>query len=151
MNVKMITLIMLAAAPLPAEEMLIDLPTALRLADRQNSALALQVERLNRADLDVDAALYQWTPTLRLCQGDAWQDGALQNPTAPVTNAGRTARYTAFRPGAMRSGWPAPPGPSAPAVRAICRTGASSARRTMSMPTLWSALPGSSRSSTLPA
>ena len=56
MNVKMITLIMLAAAPLPAEEMLIDLPTALRLADRQNSALALQVERLNRADLEVDAA-----------------------------------------------------------------------------------------------
>ena len=46
MNVKMITLIMIAAAPLSAEDMLIDLPTALRLADRQNSALALQVEQL---------------------------------------------------------------------------------------------------------
>ena len=110
MNVKMITLIMLAAAPLPAEEMLIDLPTALRLADRQNSALALQVERLNRADLEVDAAWYQWIPTLRFGQGYAWQDGALQDTRGDVTIVERNARYTGFGAGAIGSGLPARPG-----------------------------------------
>ena len=107
---KMLTLIMIAAVPLSAEDMLIDLPTALRLADRQNSALALQVEQLNRADLEVDAAWYQWIPTLRFGQGYAWQDGALQNTSGTVTNVERNAHYTGFGAGAIGSGLPTRPG-----------------------------------------
>ncbi len=110
MNVKMITLIMIAAAPLSAEEMVIDLPTVLLLADRQNSALALQVEQLNRADLEVDAAWYQWIPTLRVGHGYAWQDGALQSTNGTVANIERNARYTGFGAGAIGSGLPARPG-----------------------------------------
>jgi outer membrane protein TolC len=106
----MTILLLISALPLSAEEMLIDLPATLRLADQRNTELALQVEKLNHAELDVDAAVYQWIPTLRLGHSYAWQDGALQNTNGTVANVERNARYTGLGAGAVGAGLTSRPG-----------------------------------------
>ncbi len=105
-------LMLLAVWPLAAqaETLKIDLPAALRLAEGQNSVLALQLEKLKHADVEVDVAKHQWIPTLRLGTGYTWQDGALQDTTGAVSNVERNAQYTGVGTGAVGSGLPARPG-----------------------------------------
>ena len=62
---KALPLSLLAAALVAhAEPLTIDLPTALRLADEQNTELAIQLQEVAMAELDREAAWYQWVPTL---------------------------------------------------------------------------------------
>ncbi|VGO11663.1 hypothetical protein PDESU_00208 [Pontiella desulfatans] len=87
------SLILACSAAAYAETLLIDLPTALRLADEKNTELAIEVQRVARAELDQSAAWYQWIPTLRIGAGYAWQDGAVQETSGNVMDVERNARY----------------------------------------------------------
>jgi outer membrane protein TolC len=81
------------AASTLGEILTIDLPTALKLADEQNTELAIQVQRVTQAELDKSAAWYQWVPTLRIGAGYSYQDGAMQETAGDVIDVERNSRY----------------------------------------------------------
>jgi outer membrane protein TolC len=110
MNKCILSLLLVSVAMAQAEQMVIDLPAALRLAGVQHSVLAIQLEKLKRAELDVDAAWNQWIPTLRLGAGYTWQDGPLQNTDGTVSDYERNARYAGMGAGANGSALPTRPG-----------------------------------------
>jgi outer membrane protein TolC len=87
------SLILVLSTAAYAETMLIDLPTALRLADEKNTELAIEVQQVALAELDKSAAWYQWIPTVRIGAGYAYQDGALQETKGDVSNVERNSRY----------------------------------------------------------
>lgn len=76
---------------LPAEVMRIDLTSALRLANEQNTDLAVQLERVRRAELNQNMAWYQWLPTVRAGFGGTDQDGLLQNTNGVAEAVDRKA------------------------------------------------------------
>jgi outer membrane protein TolC len=106
-------LFLAAVSTAHSERLLIDLPTALRLADEKNTDLAIQVEKVARAELDKSAAWYQWVPTLRIGASYGWQNGALQETDGSIIDVERNSRYAGMGAGAYGAGMPARPGLSA--------------------------------------
>ena len=84
MKKSLFSLILILATAAHAEPLLIDLPTALRLADEKNTDLAIQIQRVTQAELDKSAAWYQWVPTLRIGASYGWQNGALQETDGTI-------------------------------------------------------------------
>lgn len=78
------------------EPLTIDLPSALKLADEQNTVLAIHVQQVTQAELGKSAAWYQWVPTLRVGAGYSYQDGALQETSGNVLDVERNSRYVGF-------------------------------------------------------
>ncbi len=113
MKTRLFFLLAAAASAASAEPMLIDLPTALRLANEKNTDLAIQVQRTTRAELDKAAAWYQWVPTLRIGASYGWQDGPLQETGGNVADVERNSRYAGLGAGAYGAGMPLRPGLSA--------------------------------------
>jgi outer membrane protein TolC len=74
-----------------AEVMQIDLTSALRLANEQNTELAIQLERVKQAEIGQNVAWYQWLPTVRAGFASADQDGLLQNTNGSVIDVDRKA------------------------------------------------------------
>ena len=87
---------MVFAQSVRSEVMKIDLTSALRLADEQNTELAIQLERVKQAELDQNMAWYQWLPTVRAGYSSSNQDGALQNTTGSVFDIERKANARGF-------------------------------------------------------
>lgn len=106
-------LVLILAAAAHAQPQPIDLPTALRLADEQNTDLAIQIQQTTRAELDKAAAWYQWVPTLRVGASYGWQDGPLQETGGNVADVERNSRYAGLGAGAYGAGLPVRPGLSA--------------------------------------
>jgi len=96
-----------SAFAIQAEELVIDLPSALMLADERNTELAIQLQRVEHAALEQSAAWYQWIPTLRLGASYAWQDGALQETSGSIMDVERNSRYAGLGAGAVGAGLPA--------------------------------------------
>jgi outer membrane protein TolC len=103
-------LILTTAAAACAQPFVIDLPTALRLADEKNTDLAIQVQKVAQAELDKSAAWYQWVPTLRVGASYGWQNGPLQETGGNVIDAERNSRYAGLGAGAYGAGMPVRPG-----------------------------------------
>ncbi len=95
---------------LTAEVMQIDLTSALRLANEQNTDLAMQLERVKRVEIRQNLAWYRWLPTVR--GGFSWasQDGLLQNTNGSVENVDREASARGFGLPAVGSGLAPTPG-----------------------------------------
>ena len=106
----LLSLILATAAATHAEPLLIDLPTALRLADEKNTDLAIQVQKVTLAELDRSAAWYQWIPTLRVGASYGWQNGALQETDGNIIDVERNSRYAGMGAGAYGAGMPIRPG-----------------------------------------
>ena len=104
------SLILVLTAAAHAEPLLIDLPTALRLADEKNTDLAIQIQRVAQAELDKSAAWYQWVPTLRVGASYGWQNGALQETDGTIIDAERNSRYAGLGAGTYGAGMPSRPG-----------------------------------------
>jgi len=105
-----LALLLASAFAIHAEELVIDLPSALRLADERNTELAIQLQRVEHAALEESAAWYQWIPTLRLGASYSWQNGALQETSGDVMDVERNSRYEGLGAGVVGSGLPARPG-----------------------------------------
>jgi outer membrane protein len=110
MNKTILSLLFATAAALHADPMPIDLPSALMLADEQNTDLAIQLQKVERAALEKSDAWYQWVPTLRVGAGYSWQNGALQDTSGNISNIERNSSYAGFGAGAAGSGLPSRPG-----------------------------------------
>ncbi|MDG2169870.1 MAG: TolC family protein [Opitutales bacterium] len=93
-----------------AEVMQIDLTSALRLANDQNTDLAIQLERVKRAEIGKDIAWHQWLPTIRAGYGTADQNGPLQNTNGSTIDADRTASSKGFGLPTVGSGLAPKPG-----------------------------------------
>ncbi|VGO20059.1 TolC family protein [Pontiella sulfatireligans] len=113
MKTHLITFTLVLAAAAHAEPLLIDLPTALRLADEKNTDLAIQVQQVELAEFDKAAAWYQWLPTVRVGASYGWQKGQLQETDGTMTDVERNSRYGGLGAGASGSGMPLRPGLSA--------------------------------------
>ena len=94
------------------QRMSIDLASALRLLDKQNTELAIQLEKVKQAEIARSMAWYQWLPTIRAGGGYAWQDGPLQNTNGSIQNVERNARSSGLGVGGTGSGIPSRPGVS---------------------------------------
>lgn len=93
-----------------ADVMQIDLSSALRLANEQNTDLAIQMERVRRAEIDRNVAWYQWLPTVRAGLSDYSQDGLLQNTNGAVEDVDRSGSSRGFGAAAVGSGLASTPG-----------------------------------------
>ena len=96
--------------PLQAETLRIDLTSALRLANEQNTDLAIQLERVRRAEIDQNLAWYQWLPTLRAGFASADQTGPLQSTNGLVQPEDRTASSRGLGLATVGSGLAPAPG-----------------------------------------
>lgn len=110
MKTKLLHLLLIGASAIHAETMQINLSAALMLADGQNTELAIQLQKVERAALEQADAWYQWIPTLRVGAGYTLQDGALQDTSGNITDVERNSRYAGFGAGAVGSGVPTRPG-----------------------------------------
>ena len=97
-------LILATVAAAYAEPLLIDLPTALRLADEKNTDLAIQVQKVAQAELDKSAAWCQWITTLRVGASYGAQNGALQETDGTIIDVERNSRYAGMGAGAYGAG-----------------------------------------------
>ncbi|MBL8792417.1 MAG: TolC family protein [Planctomycetia bacterium] len=90
------------AALLPARPELIDLPTALQLADRQNPQIAVARERIREALAVQDRAEALWLPQLEF--GPTWMrhDGQIQRATGEVLTISRSSLFVG---GAVNFNW----------------------------------------------
>ncbi|QXD25303.1 TolC family protein [Opitutia bacterium ISCC 51] len=93
-----------------AEVMQIDLTSALRLANDQNTELAIQLERVKRAEIGKDIAWHQWLPTVRAGFGTSDQNGPLQNTNGSTIDADRKASSKGFGLPTVGSGLAPKPG-----------------------------------------
>ncbi len=93
-----------------AEVMQIDLTSALRLANDQNTDLAIQLERVKRAEIGKDISWHQWLPTVRAGIGTSDQNGPLQNTNGSTIDADRKASSKGFGLPAVGSGLAPTPG-----------------------------------------
>src|SRR5262245_26370978 len=82
-----------APADWPAEPQLIDLPSALQLADRQNPEIAVARERINEALAVERRADALWLPNLEY--GPLWMrhDGQIQRSTGEVITVSRSSLF----------------------------------------------------------
>jgi outer membrane protein TolC len=90
--------------------MQIDLKSALRLANEQNTGLAIQLERVRQAEIDNNSAVYQWLPTIRAGFSSTDQDGILQNTDGSITDVDRTTESRGLGLGTIGSGLAPRPG-----------------------------------------
>jgi outer membrane protein TolC len=90
--------------------MQIDLTSALRLANEQNTELAIQLERVKQAEIGQNMAWYQWLPTVRAGFGSSDQDGLLQNTNGTVEKVDRSASSHGFGLPTVGSGLSPQPG-----------------------------------------
>ena len=93
-----------------AKVMKIDLNSAMRLANEQNTGLAIQLERVRLAEIGKDMAWYQWLPTVRAGFSSTDQDGLLQNTDGSVIDVDRTASSRGFGLATIGSGLAPRPG-----------------------------------------
>jgi outer membrane protein TolC len=87
---------------LPANPELIDLPTALQLADRQNPEIAVARERIREALAIQDRAEVLWLP--QLDYGPTWMrhDGQIQRSSGEVITVSRSSLFVG---GAVNFNW----------------------------------------------
>jgi outer membrane protein TolC len=75
------------------EVMPIDLPTALRLADASNPAIALARQRVEEAYARLQQAQLLWVPDLVANPGYLRHDGEIQNSTGVVFNTNKSSAF----------------------------------------------------------
>jgi outer membrane protein TolC len=85
--------------PAPADKpQLIDLPTALQLADRQNPEIAVARERINQALAVQQQAEVLWIPDLAFGSGWNRHDGQIQRFNGEVRTASRSSLFVGVGP-----------------------------------------------------